>query len=284
MSAAGALALHLLLLMSGAWVRHEPPRARFARGATGIPIVLESDARYGGGESDTRDDSAAASTADPALDPPATVKVVKRSLRAAPPVALSRDELVQEAFGPDSFLPAPRLGTASRQRLLEAPAASTPTLGRGSGRGQGAGQGAGPGGFGGLFEHSGSGHLKAELCFLPPGTRTIRHLAECNDLGQTYVAQINIPQRSFAAGFPGARDPRRTEFFAVRYVGVFSVSQRGEHAFRLLSDDGSQLFIDHELILSRPPRRARAAAIRHAAGAKRASLHRPSVADRAQSP
>ncbi len=42
----------------------------------------------------------------------------------------------------------------------------------------------------------------------------------------------------------------RIEWFAIRYRGKFTVAMAGEYKFRLLSDDGSMLYIDGHLVVN----------------------------------
>jgi hypothetical protein len=99
----------------------------------------------------------------------------------------------------------------------------------------------------GLFAGNGTGPLRAEICFIPETTRSLRQISECSPVYQEYLDRINIPPRSFSEGFPGF--PERVEFFAVNIQGTFRVSQPGRYSFRLKSDDGAQLFIDDALVV-----------------------------------
>ena len=58
---------------------------------------------------------------------------------------------------------------------------------------------------------------------------------------------LNIQPQSFTAGFPGVTD--RFEWFAIDYQGRIMLPQAGTYTFRLISDDGSKLFIDGELVI-----------------------------------
>jgi hypothetical protein len=57
-----------------------------------------------------------------------------------------------------------------------------------------------------------------------------------------YACEWDVPQRAFENGFPGVAD--KFEWFAIRYSGMFNVSQAGEYKFRINSDDGTKLTID----------------------------------------
>lgn len=63
-----------------------------------------------------------------------------------------------------------------------------------------------------------------------------------------YLKQIDIPIQNWSGGFPGLRD--RFEWFGIEYTGDFKPTTTGNYLFKLLSDDGSQLFIDDSLFIS----------------------------------
>jgi hypothetical protein len=94
--------------------------------------------------------------------------------------------------------------------------------------------------FGGSTE--GGDTLRGFIYFIPPGTQRIPDLNAMKPAGALYTRTIDIPARSFREGFPGVDS--RTEWFAIRYEGNFTVAKAGPRSFRLRSDDGSILFID----------------------------------------
>jgi len=62
-----------------------------------------------------------------------------------------------------------------------------------------------------------------------------------------FTRRLDIAPRDFTEGFPGLQDV--FEWFGIQYRGVISVRESGLYRFRLLSDDGSKLFIDSVLII-----------------------------------
>lgn len=66
-------------------------------------------------------------------------------------------------------------------------------------------------------------------------------------LGTLYTRTINIAPRDFTEGFPGLKNVY--EWFAIQYRGMIYIKESGTYKFRLLSDDGSKLYIDSELII-----------------------------------
>ena len=92
-----------------------------------------------------------------------------------------------------------------------------------------------------------SSSLKGDIYYLPEGTSKLPDFASLTPVGAVYTKVLDIAPRSFDSGFPGVTD--RFEWFAIRYTGTFNVDTEGEYGFRLLSDDGSRLIIDGNLII-----------------------------------
>jgi hypothetical protein len=89
--------------------------------------------------------------------------------------------------------------------------------------------------------------LKGDIYFLPEGATSLPDFSSLTSAGSIYAKSLDIPTRSFTSGFPGVTD--RFEWFAIRYTGTFYVDREGDYAFRLVSDDGSRLFIDGNKIV-----------------------------------
>ena len=66
-------------------------------------------------------------------------------------------------------------------------------------------------------------------------------------VGTLYTTALNIPPRQFQEGFPGITD--RFEWFAIDYTGRFWIQKPGRYEFSLMSDDGSKLYIDGEIVI-----------------------------------
>ncbi|WP_394839515.1 PA14 domain-containing protein [Pendulispora rubella] len=85
--------------------------------------------------------------------------------------------------------------------------------------------------------------LRGFVYALPVGTSRLPDLSSMRPIGVLYTRSIDVPSRSFRDGFPGI-DNTRNEWFAIRYEGTFTVARTGNYSFRMLSDDGSNLYID----------------------------------------
>jgi hypothetical protein len=92
-----------------------------------------------------------------------------------------------------------------------------------------------------------SAALQGSIFFIPPGTDRLPDLDALKPVGSIYTRMLDIPPRDFRAGFPGVTD--RFEWFALRYAGTIEVSQPQTYVFRVVSDDGSRVYIDgHQII------------------------------------
>ena len=90
--------------------------------------------------------------------------------------------------------------------------------------------------------------LVGTIYSLPEGTRSLPDdWSALEPEGTIYTDIINVPPRAWTEGFPGVTD--RSEWFAIVYTGYFLDPDGGCYTLRLLSDDGSRLFIDEELVI-----------------------------------
>jgi hypothetical protein len=89
--------------------------------------------------------------------------------------------------------------------------------------------------------------LKGDIYYIPDGTSSLPDFSTLTPVGSIYTKVLDVPERSFDSGFPGVTD--RFEWFAIKYTGTFQVENVGEYKFRLVSDDGSRLFIDGKKIV-----------------------------------
>ncbi len=127
-----------------------------------------------------------------------------------------------------------------------------------------AGTGNGPGGAGmawgkkntglpivsgvGVFGSGKKGALKGTLCFLPTDTNSLASVRRCVAEGIMYTNSLNISKRRFTSGFPGVSE--HFEWFALDYNGSFSVKKAGSYIFRILSDDGSLVWVDGKFLIN----------------------------------
>jgi len=80
-----------------------------------------------------------------------------------------------------------------------------------------------------------------------PETDRLPDFKKLKPKGSIYTPCLNVPSQDFREGFPGVT--KRFEWFAIVYTGRFWIDKPGSYTFMLTSDDGSQLYIDDELII-----------------------------------
>jgi len=157
--------------------------------------------------------------------------------------ALARRELLAVHQPPTAAAPEVAASHASTSRYHGyGPGAHGGPGGEGRGWNVGSGVVARPFALGGP-----SGAFRADICFIEAGTRTLLGVKHCPRVGTFFTNVLDVPPRRFNEGFPGIS--ARTEWFAIRYTGRFTVRKSGQYYFRLVSDDGSMLYVDGYTII-----------------------------------
>jgi hypothetical protein len=192
----------------------------------------------------------ASEQADPEPAPPAEPDEV---------LALASDELsaefadVRPALARRQLLDVHQPPTATAQEVAASRASTSRDYGYGPGAhggpgGDGRGWNVGSGVVARPFALGGpTGAFRADICFLEAGTRTLSSVKHCPRVGTFFTSVLDVPPRQFNEGFPGIS--ARTEWFAIRYTGRFTVRESGQYYFRLVSDDGSMLYVDGYTII-----------------------------------
>jgi outer membrane protein OmpA-like peptidoglycan-associated protein len=91
-------------------------------------------------------------------------------------------------------------------------------------------------------------NLKGTIYALAEDTEGVPgDLGKRKPLGVIYTDKLDVPSRDFTDGFPGVTD--RFEWFGVLYTGTFEVSAPGTYGWKLVSDDGSRLWIDGKEVI-----------------------------------
>ena len=94
-----------------------------------------------------------------------------------------------------------------------------------------------------------SNGLRGKVFLLPITTTKLPDFDTMQPLpNPIYLKQVDIPIQNWSAGFPGLRD--RFEWFGIEYTGDFKPTKPGNYLFKLVSDDGSQLYIDDSLFIN----------------------------------
>jgi hypothetical protein len=89
--------------------------------------------------------------------------------------------------------------------------------------------------------------LEGRIYNLRGNTKKLPKFAKRKPVGIIYTKSLNIPPQDFKNGFPGVT--KRIEWFAIDYTGRFWTETPGDYRFSLLSDDGSNLYIDNTLVI-----------------------------------
>jgi hypothetical protein len=90
--------------------------------------------------------------------------------------------------------------------------------------------------------------LQGRVYLLKPGTKRLPQFEKLKPVGSIYTTSLNIWPQHFQEGFPGVT--AQPEWFAIDYTGKFWIEQPGTYRFSMLSDDGSQLWIDGQMVIN----------------------------------
>ena len=94
-----------------------------------------------------------------------------------------------------------------------------------------------------------SNGLMGKVFLLPDTTSLLPDFDTLEPLpDRIYASEINVPWQNWSVGFPGLRN--RFEWFGIQYSGSFQPHLAGNYHFKLISDDGSKLYIDDKLFLN----------------------------------
>jgi len=89
--------------------------------------------------------------------------------------------------------------------------------------------------------------LQGRIYNIRTNTNKLPNFRKMKPKGTIYTTTLNIPIQDFEVGFPGVT--KRFEWFAIDYNGRFWAEKEGDYGFSLMSDDGSNLWIDQELVI-----------------------------------
>jgi hypothetical protein len=176
-------------------------------------------------------------------DPPALPAAAAGPADEVAPVAVQVD-----AVAAPSHLDRPSGDAAAPSRRAGATGTGPGSHGGPGGRGAGAGGAEVPvvaRAF--AFGRASPGPFKGVACFILRGVLRIADVHGCAPVAVFYTDRFDVSVRQQAEGFPGISD--RSTWFMIEYRGAFTVGQDGTYDFRLVSDDGSYLFIDGTMVI-----------------------------------
>ncbi len=90
------------------------------------------------------------------------------------------------------------------------------------------------------------GALEGKLYYIAEGSDNLPNFATLSPVGSVWATKFDIAPRDYTEGFPGVT--HRTEWFALRYTGTWSVPSEGTWKFRLGADDGARWLIDGKVV------------------------------------
>lgn len=91
--------------------------------------------------------------------------------------------------------------------------------------------------------------LKGTVYWIESSNKVLPAIDALTPATTLYSETLNIPAKVFKEGFPGV-DVNRVEWFAIRYTGQFAVAAAGDYKLRLLSKDGSKVWIDSAPVIA----------------------------------
>ena len=95
-----------------------------------------------------------------------------------------------------------------------------------------------------------AGHGLIGQVYVPGGEiKQMPHFASLTPVYTFVTANLDVPVRQYTKGFPTPEMQNVVENFAVRFRGELAVNTPGIYTFWLLSDDGSMLFINGDLVI-----------------------------------
>jgi hypothetical protein len=91
--------------------------------------------------------------------------------------------------------------------------------------------------------------LQGQLYQIPSNTIGVPNFANLTPMGKVYASELDIAKRPFTEGFPGVSE-ELTEWFAIDFSGKIVISTPGDYQFRIVSDDGSLVYLNNDLLIN----------------------------------
>jgi hypothetical protein len=98
-----------------------------------------------------------------------------------------------------------------------------------------------------LFGEGTAGAFRGLVYLMPDDAERLPDFSRLTPIGEVFTDHFDIRPQEFHGGFPGFS--KEEEWFAIKYEGTIMLPEGGNYRFRLVSDDGSALYIDGTRII-----------------------------------
>jgi hypothetical protein len=82
---------------------------------------------------------------------------------------------------------------------------------------------------------------------MPDDANSLPDFSRLTPIGEVFTDHFDVKPQEFHGGFPGIS--KEEEWFAIKYEGTVMLPEGGAYRFKLVSDDGSALYIDGTKII-----------------------------------
>lgn len=93
-----------------------------------------------------------------------------------------------------------------------------------------------------IFGEGTGGAFRGLVYLMPNDVERLPDFSRLTPVGEVFTDHFDVRPQDFHGGFPGFS--KEEEWFAIKYEGTIMLPEGGTYRFRLVSDDGSMLYID----------------------------------------
>jgi PA14 domain len=93
-----------------------------------------------------------------------------------------------------------------------------------------------------IFGEGTGGAFRGLVYLMPDDVERLPDFSRLTPIGEVFTDHFDIRPQDFHGGFPGFS--KEEEWFAIKYEGTIMLPEGGNYRFRLVSDDGSALYVD----------------------------------------
>jgi PA14 domain-containing protein len=93
-----------------------------------------------------------------------------------------------------------------------------------------------------IFGEGTGGAFRGLVYLMPDDVERLPDFSRLTPVGEVFTDHFDVRPQDFHGGFPGFS--KEEEWFAIKYEGTVMLPEGGMYRFRLVSDDGSALYLD----------------------------------------